>query len=143
MPDRAATEAFIDDYRRTFESFDADAIAGHFAFPCQVATQGETVGVVSVPDVEAWRPQIERIVGAYRLLGVRSANVESLTVLEVTPGIAHARVRWGLQQAGGSPVYAFTASYLIVDVANGPRIVAIAHDETPMLMAAVARARGV
>ena len=40
------------------------------------------------------------------------------------------------------PVYDFTASYTLADLPEGTRIVVIAHDETPKLLAAVARARG-
>jgi len=141
MPDRPAAEAFIDAYRRTFESFDVDAITACFTFPCQVVGQADGVGVASVPAPEAWRPQVERIVGAYRLLGVRSAAVESMRIVEVTPGIAHAIVRWALQALDGSPVYAFTASYTLVDTSGGPRIAAIAHDEGPKLQFALARAQ--
>jgi hypothetical protein len=41
----------------------------------------------------------------------------------------------------GDPVYDFTAVYTLADLEDGTRIVAIAHDESPRLMAAVARAR--
>jgi hypothetical protein len=143
--DTAAATAFIDSYRRTFEAFDVDAICGAFGFPVQVigdAGPAGDVGVVAVPAVEAWRPQVERIVGAYRVLGVASATVESLAITEVTPRIAHATVRWGLHGADGGTIYAFTASYTLTETADGPRIVGIAHDETPKLAAAVARARG-
>ena len=143
MPDRTAAEGFIDAYRRTFESFDVDAVVAHFAFPLQVTSEGgEAVTVVSVPDAGAWRPQVERIVGAYRLLGVTGATVEALRVADVTPRVAHAIVRWGLVTADGSPVYAFTASYTLVDSPDRTRITALAQDETPKLMAAVARAKG-
>jgi hypothetical protein len=142
MLDRTAAGAFIDGYRRTFESFDVDAIAACFAFPMQVASEGDAVTVVVVPDLDAWRPQIARIVGAYRLLGVHGARLASLDIDEVTPHVAHAVVHWALAAADGSPIYEFTASYTLVDAGAGPRIVAIAHDETPKLQAAVARARG-
>ena len=140
--DTVAATAFIDGYRRTFESFDVDAICGIFAFPVQVVGDAGDVSVVVVPDSDAWRPQIERIVGAYRLLGVASSAVESLAVTEVTPKIAHATVRWGLRDGAGGTVYAFTASYTLAETADGPRIVAIAHDESPKLATAVAKARG-
>jgi hypothetical protein len=140
--DAAAATAIIDGYRRTFETFDVDAICGTFGFPVQVVGDAGEVGVVMVPALEAWRPQVERIVGAYRLLGVTSSVIESLEVTEVTPRIAHATVRWGLRDAGGGAIYAFTASYTLAETADGPRIVAIAHDESPKLAAAVARARG-
>ena len=142
MLDRTAAEAFIDGYRRTFESFDVDAIAACFVFPMQVASEADVVTIATVADLDAWRPQIERIVGAYRLLGVHGARVASLDIAEVTPHVAHAVVHWALERADGLPVYGFTASYTLVDAGAGPRIAAIAHDETPKLLAAVARATG-
>ena len=51
-------------------------------------------------------------------------------------------VHWSLRTAEDAEVYAFTASYTLADGAEGTRVVAIAHDETPKLQAAVARARG-
>ena len=141
MPDRAAAEAFIDAYRRTFESFDVAAIAGCYAYPVQVVGEADGVAVASVPAADAWVPQVQRIVGAYRLLGVAGATITRLDVAEVTPGIAHATVTWSLHTAAREPVYDFTASYTLADLAEGTRIVAVAHDETPKLLAAVARAR--
>src|SRR3954453_2337349 len=94
MPDEAAATAFMDRYRRTFETFDLDAITACYAFPVLVVSQAEGVTTTSVPVAEAGRPQVERIVGAYRILGVSGATVESLEVAAVTPGIAHATVTW-------------------------------------------------
>ena len=136
--DTATAEAFIDGYRSTFESRDVAAIAERFTFPCQVIGQADGVTVVVVPDAEVWKASIERIVGAYRLLGVVGATIEELRVVEVTPGIAHAVVRWLLADATGGPIYAFTASYTLIDTAAGPRITAIAHDEGPLLAGALA-----
>lgn len=142
MTDTAAVGAFIERYRTTFASFDVDAIGACFAFPLQVTGEAGTVAVVSVPAVEAWRPQLERITGAYRALGVVGAEVADLAAVEVTQGIAHAVVHWSLRRADGSEVYAFTASYTLADLPEGTRIVAIAHDESPRLMAAVAGLAG-
>lgn len=138
MPDTAAIGAFIERYRTTFASFDVEAIGACFAFPLQVTGEGGAVAVVSVPVVEAWLPQLERIAGAYRALGVTGAEVAELRAIEVTQGIAHAVVHWSLRRADGSEVYGFTASYTLADLPDGTRIVAIAHDESPKLMAAVA-----
>ena len=139
MPDVDATSAFIESYRRTFESFDVDAVVACFTYPLQVAGEADAVRVESVPDAGAWRPQIERIVGAYRALGVRTATIERLDVVPVSPGIAHAVVRWALTGTDDRPVYEFTASYLLVDTAGGPRIGAIAHNEGPRLVRALAQ----
>src|SRR3954452_14737113 len=107
MPDEAVATAFIDRYRRTFESFDLDAITACYAFPVLVVSQGDRVTTMSVPAAEAWRPQVERIVGAYRLLGVSGATIASLGIAVVTPGIAHATMTWSLHTASGDPVYDF------------------------------------
>jgi hypothetical protein len=140
--DTGAVTAFVDGYRRAFETFDLDAICGLFAFPLQVVGDAGEVGIVVVTSREAWQPQVERIVGAYRLLGAASSAIESLEVTEVTPRVAHATVRWRLRDRDGGTIYAFTASYTLAETADGPRVVAIAHDETPKLAAAVAKARG-
>ena len=140
--DTGAVTAFIDGYRRTFETFDVDAVCGAFAFPVQVVGDAGEARVVVVPALEAWRPQIERIVGAYRLLGVASSAVEALEVMEVTPRIAHAKVRWGLRDGGGATIYDFTASYTLAVRGDGRGIVAIAREVAAQLAAAVAKARG-
>jgi hypothetical protein len=142
MPDRAAAEAFIDDYRGAFEAFDAEAVAARFTFPLQVAADADGVRLTVVPGPDEWRPQIERIVGAYRALGVRGATVDDLRIVEVTPRIAHAVVRWSLLDPDRRRIYGFTASYLLVDGEAGVRIAAVAHDEGPKLAFALAKARG-
>jgi hypothetical protein len=139
--DQRTAEAFIKGYRATFESMDVPAITDRFVFPCHVAGQAGEVSVTSVPDATAWTASIERIVGAYRVIGIASAAIESLRVVGVTPGIAHAVVRWGLRDAVGGPVYSFTASYTLVDTADGARIAAIVHDEGPKLQMALAKSR--
>jgi len=144
MVDQGTAERFIDSYRATFESFDVAAIAACFAFPCQVTGDGDPAAgatVVSVPSADTWVPQIARIVGAYRLLGVRRAEVLDLRVVPVTSHVAYAVVHWGLRGADSATVYDFTGSYALADLGEGLRITAIVHDETPKLVAAVARAQ--
>jgi hypothetical protein len=142
MADRAAVEAFIDGYRRTFETFDVAAIAASFAFPLHVTGEAETVALTVVPDQDHWTPAIARIVGAYRILGVAHAAVRSLTVAEVTARIAQANVHWDLRRADGTAVYDFHSSYTVAATPDGLRITAIAHDEGPRLAAALAGHRG-
>ncbi len=138
--DQKSVEEFIEDYRTTFEAMDAAAITARFTFPCQVIGEADGVTIASVPDAAVWAASISRIVGAYQLLGVASAGVESLRVVELTAGTAHAVVEWQLRRASGDPVYSFTASYTVVDTGAGARIAAIVHDEGPKLAAAVAAA---
>jgi len=142
MADRAAVEAFIDGYRQTFESFDVAAIAGCFAFPLHVTGEAHDVSLTGVPAAEHWQPAIERIVGAYRTLGVAHAKVRSLEVVEVTARIAHANVHWDLRRADDHPVYDFHASYTVAQTPDGLRITAIAHDEGPRMASAMAKHYG-
>jgi hypothetical protein len=138
MVERSTVESFIDGYRTAFARFDAEAVAGFFAFPCQVTSDAAEVSVTSVPTREAWLPQIERIIGAYRVLGVSTAAVLDLRVTDLTPRLAQAAVRWGLRNRNGDAVYEFDASYALADLGEGFRITAIAHNETPRLRAALA-----
>ena len=139
MTDQASAKQFLHEYRATFERFDVAAVAAFFAFPLQVTGDAADVTVVSVPTLEAWVPQIERIVGAYRMLGVASADARDVRVVAVTTRISQATVNWHLLDAQGAAIYDFHASYTLADLGAGLRITAIAHDESPRLMAALAR----
>jgi hypothetical protein len=139
MINRAAAELFLDEYRQAFQRFDVASVAAFFAFPLQVTSDAADVTVVSVAAVDAWLPQIERIVGAYRLLGVASAKVAGLRVIAVTQRIAQAAVHWVLLDGQGGVIYDFHASYALADFGAGLRITTIAHDESSRRMAALAR----
>ncbi len=139
MTEQVAAKQFLDEYRTTFERFDVAAVAAFFAFPLQVTGDAANVTVVSVPTLEAWLPQLERIVGAYRLLGVASADARDVRVVAVTSRISQVSVNWVLLDGEGKVVYDFHASYTVADLCAGLLITAIAHDEGPRLMAALAR----
>jgi hypothetical protein len=139
MTQPSAAHQFLEEYRATFERFDVAAVAAFFAFPLQVTGDAADVTVVSVPTLEAWLPQIERIVGAYRLLGVASADARSVRIVAVTSRISHASVNWSLLDGDGRLVYDFNASYTLADFGGGLRVTSIVHDESPKLMAALAR----
>jgi hypothetical protein len=139
MTEQAAAKVFLDEYRATFERFDVAAVAAFFAFPLHVTGDATEVTVVSVPTLEAWLPQIERIVGAYRMLGVASADARDVRILAVTRRVSQAAVNWHLLDAQSAVLYDFNASYTLADLGSGPRITAIAHNERPKMMAALAR----
>ena len=116
----AVVQEFLDAYRAAFEAFD----------------------VTAVPTLDAWTPQIERIIDAYRALGVATAVMGPLQVLGVTPRLAQAAVRWRLRDADGGTIYEFDASYSLADLGDGFRITAIAHNESPRLRAALGSRQG-
>ena len=94
---------------------------------------------MTVSTRDLWLPQIERLVEAYQSIGVRSAEVVKLQVVELTPRLAQAAITWRLVDGAGQQLYGFDAAYTLADPGTGLRITAIAHNETPRLRAAVAR----
>jgi len=99
MGERSKVHDFLDVYRAAFEAFDVSAIADLFAYPCQITSDAGEIEVAVVPTHEAWASQMERLVAAYRKIGVRSAEAGELRVTELTPNLAQARQlapdRWG------------------------------------------------
>jgi len=139
MSKRSRADQFLDAYRAAFEASDVLAIADLFSYPCQVTSDAGEITVTTVRSREAWLPQIHRLLAAYRAIGVRSAQILELQMIELTPRLAQATVRWGPVDQEGAPIYEFDASYTLADLGEGMRITAIAHNETPRLRAALER----
>jgi hypothetical protein len=137
--ERSKVEDFLEAYRAAFEVFDVGAIADLFSYPCQITSDAGEIDVTLASTREASLPQIERLVGVYRAIGVRSAEVLDLRVAELTPRLAQAAVRWRLIGEERGPLYEFDAAYTLADFGQGLRITAISHNETPRLRAAVER----
>jgi hypothetical protein len=136
----STVRAFLDAYRAAFETFDAAAVADLFHYPAR-SQGGAEVTVAVIPTRDAWMPQLERLVAAYRAIGVRSAEARAVDVAEITTRLAPAVVHWSLFDEEGRPIYDFDASYTLADLGEGMRITAIAHNETPCLRAAIERQR--
>ncbi len=137
--ERFGVHDFLDAYRAAFGAFDVPSIANLFSYPSQVTSDARQMVVTPVLTREAWVPQIERLVEAYRRIGVRSAEVLELTSIELTPRLVQAAVRWRLIDADGGRLYDFDAAYTLADLGEGMRITAIAHNETPRLRALIER----
>ncbi len=131
--------AFLRSYRTAFEHFDVPQVAAHFAFPLHVASEAGDITLGTIPELAAWLPQLERLIGAYQTIGVRSACPLEMTTLAVSPRLLQARVRWQLCDAGGAALYEFVASYTFAELGGDLRIVALAHDEGPHLRECLAR----
>jgi hypothetical protein len=125
MGKRSKVRDFLDAYRAAFEAFDVSAIADLFSYPCQITADAGEIDVTLVPTREAWLPQIERLVAAYRAMDVRSADLVELRVFELTPRLALAAVRWRLIDREGATLYDFDAAYTLADLGQGMRITAI------------------
>jgi hypothetical protein len=141
VPERSPVRDFLDAYRAAFEAFDVPAIADLFSYPCQVTGDAGELAITTVATREEWIPEIERLVAAYRAIGVQAAEVLGLHVTELAPRLAQATVHWGLVDKEGRRIYDFDASYTLADLGEGTRITAIAHNETRRLRASLERQR--
>jgi hypothetical protein len=121
--------AFFDSYLGAFERRDAKAIAEHFRFPLHVAGDSGEVTVVSIPSAEAWIPQLERLLGLYAQLDVRTAKIREARTARFSPRLAQAAIGWALESSGGTTVYEFDATYTLVASGDALKITAIAHNE--------------
>lgn len=141
MPDAvdAEVQAFFDAYRAAFERRDAAAVAGHFRFPLHVTGDAGEVSVLSIPSVEAWIPQLDRLLAGYAQLDVRTARVLEARITRFSPRLAQAAIRWGLHDSGGRVVYEFDASYTLALTGTALKITAITHNEQLRAREALAR----
>ena len=133
LSDRAS--AFFDSYVKAFEAMDPDAIAGHFAFPFHMTSDGDEVDLTSVPDADTWRGEIGRLVSFYGDIRAASARMLSATSIELSPRVEHAAIHWQLVDADGGDLYDFHGVYTLADAGGATRIVALAHDELPRALA--------
>ncbi len=122
-------QAFFESYRSAFEKRDATAIALHFRFPLHVTGDAGQVTTVVVPSIDAWKPQLERLLGAYQQFGVATAEVLSSQITRFSPRLAVAAIKWRLVNAAGAAIYEFEATYTLAQSDDGLKVVAIAHNE--------------
>jgi len=122
-------QTFFDSYRAAFERRDAAAIAGHFGFPLHVAGDSGEVTVDSIPSVEAWIPQLERLLGLYAQLDVKTAKMRHARTTRFSPRLAHAAIGWALETSGRKTIYEFDATYTLVATGDALKITAIVHNE--------------
>lgn len=132
-------ETFFDSYLDAFGRMDPAAVAGHFAFPLHMTSDGDEVGLTSVPDEATWRDEIARLVSFYGDIGVVTARMLAADSVELSPRVEHAVIHWQLEDAAGGDLYDFHAVYTLADAGGETRIVALAHDELPRALGFVAR----
>lgn len=130
--ERART--FLDEYREVFESFDAEAVADHFAYPCLIVGDNDPVDLRAVEDRTSWVAQLEGLMDVYRGAGIRRAEVLDSSSSLLTPRALQVLVHWSLRGEADSEIYDFHAAYTLVEDGGSLRIAAIVHDELPKIM---------
>ena len=122
-------QAFFDSYRAAFERRDASAIASHFRFPLHVSGDAGEVTTVAIPSIEAWIPQLERLLAGYAKLDVKSAKIAQARTTRFSPRLAQAAIHWALTSSSGGAIYDFDATYTLAATDGALKIAAIAHNE--------------
>jgi hypothetical protein len=141
VSERHEIQEFLDAYGNAFRAFDASAVAALFTYPCQITSDAGERPVTTVADRGAWVRQLERLLDAYREIGVRAAEILDAQVAELSPRLVQATVRWRLLDEAGARIYDFDASYTLLDFGQGMQVAAIAHNETARLRAALEQTR--
>lgn len=135
----AAVDEFFASYRAAFERSDAAAVARHFGYPAHITSDDDDVALASIATEEEWIPQVQRLLGTYARLGVRSAHVVKRAVVDLSPQLHQVLLRWALHDAADEVLYEFDASYTLASVDGDVRITALAHNELPRLRACLTR----
>lgn len=131
-------DEFFAGYAADFATYDAATVAEHFAYPVHSVGDTDAGPDVTTAGREEWLLVLDRLLGAYRELGVTGARRHSVQVARLGDGLYVACVGWTLLRTDNSPVYDFEASYTLVTSHGRLRISAIAHNEVPKLRAALA-----
>lgn len=135
-------KAFLEGYASTFQRSDRGAVADHYAYPVHVVTYDGGVRLLAIPSREAWTAVVDRILGMYKAMGVRSAAMRDLRVVSPSPLVAMANVVWALHGEGDKPLYEFAATYTVALLDGDLKIVQVVSENEQPKFAAVMRERG-
>ena len=133
-----SVDEFFASYAADCATYDAATVAEHFVYPVQAVGATAAEPDVTTAGREEWLRGLDRLLDAYRELGVAAARLHRLQVTQVGRGLHVASVGWTLLHADRSPVYEFEACYTLVVSQGRLQIAAIAHNELPKLRAALA-----
>ncbi|GAA5524600.1 hypothetical protein Maes01_01157 [Microbulbifer aestuariivivens] len=139
---RAEISKLYQQYRRTFESGDAQQVADFYRFPLHYYTDD---GGKSVFDRSQFVDLVEKLLSLYRRLGVAQIVGTVKDLVAVNASASLVSLNWILLRTDGdqtSQLYAATSRYLVVDTADGLKIDALfASDETTKLRAVLRQRR--
>jgi hypothetical protein len=128
-------QGFRDSYRLAFEQYDADAIVRHFALPCHIVSDSETVAHIDFKTEQDCRGSIERILAWHRKIGMTSGHTRGLSIVELSARIICFDLNYAFEGAGQEYLYDFRGHYTLVANEDCWRIAAITHNQVPRLLA--------
>jgi hypothetical protein len=123
----AGVAAFLEDYRRTLEAADADALATFYRLPLPV-TRPDRTRVVQTDKI--LREELGHILDFYRWSGMRRVEMVGLRLDGFDPGLALASLSWRPLDGEDREIALIDVTFAIRRVRDGARIAAvIAHNE--------------
>lgn len=131
---------FLSRYAQEFATGDAAKIATYFAYPLQTISAEESSASVSAFSEAEWKAVLDRLLSAYRQLGVARAKPLWSEVDMWMPGLHFLSVTWRLLDCADRLIYTFDAVYIVADTGPGLRVAALAHNERDGLDAALREA---
>jgi hypothetical protein len=126
---------FLDSYRTAFESYDTEAIVEHYAFPCAITGDSETIAPILFEGAEQCSAGVNYVLSLHRAIGVTQGQPLLLEITELSPRLAGMMIRYQMQDRRGEPLYDFQGFYSLARTAAGYRIAAICHNQIPRLLA--------
>jgi len=132
-----ALAVYFDAYRQNR----IEDILDWFLYPCHFVSDADDVTLMPLPDREACRPGVERVLKWHHTLGVTRRRIVRQTCTKLSPRICCIDALVDLEDDAGNKFYDFEGLYTFVRSGESWRVAAITHNQIPRLLAC-ARARG-
>ena len=125
-----AVDGFFESYSAALGRANAPDIAEHHAYPWHMSSDEGTVALVAMSSKAEWIAKVEAWLVGIQRSGFRSARIADLEIVDLSPLLVQARIRWELCDAAGVLLYDFDATYTLGRFGCELRIVqAIFHNE--------------
>jgi hypothetical protein len=123
----AEVRSFFDRYTAAFSALDVSGILGHFAFPCQIATETAGYAFADRAAIEADMTGFVRFYAEQDFARAELARLDYQPLSE-TFGLAH--VNWRLVETGGEILVDVESTYILRTGPGTPSIIGIlGHNE--------------
>ncbi len=136
---RGEVEAFFSAYSAAFWRNDSAAIATHFAYPCHVVSDAETVSQLPIANQDECRKAVERVLGWHREIGATASRPSEIIVTQLSPRLVSVSLKSDFLDRRGQRLYDFQGIYTLIRVSNAWKIAAISHNQIPRLLECLAR----
>jgi hypothetical protein len=131
----SAVLEFLASYNAAFEGYDTRAIVDHYAFPCAIIGDSETIAPFLFKGAEQCSAGVDYVLALHRQIGFTQSKPLLLEITELSPRLAAMNLRCQMQDMTGKPLYDYQGHYSLAHTDAGYLIVAICHNQIPRLLA--------